>query len=481
MIERPIMRLSLSVLVVGVSLGAATYAVPLLQSPAVPAANVSSIYGSLCANCHGPTLHGGQGPSLVDAEWKHGDTDADIARVIREGVPGTPMLPFRTALSDLQIRAMVIHVREAQDRARLGTLPPAALPLPERVESERHAFRTEVIAAGLDTPWGIEFLPDGALLVSERPGRLRVIRQGQLLPPIAGVPEVWVEQDGGLLDIAVHPRFAENGWVYLAFSEKGVEPGSSSTRIIRGTLRDNVLVDQVTIFRPAPALYWNNNAHYGARFLFDGEGYLFFSIGDRGHMADAQDLASPYGKLHRVHDDGRVPSDNPFVGRATALASIWSYGHRNQQGLAIDPRNGDLYATEHGPRGGDELNRVHKGGNYGWPLITYGMNDNGTPLTDRTEQEGLEQPVVYWTPSIAVSAIAFYTGNPFSRWTNDLLLAALGGQQLRRLEIRDGRVTHQEMLLRGHGRIRDVRVGPDGLIYVAFNTPGRIVRLSPVD
>jgi glucose/arabinose dehydrogenase len=237
----------------------------------------------------------------------------------------------------------------------------------------------------------------------------------------------------------------------------------------------------VTIFRPAASLYWNNNAHYGSRFLFDGEGYLFFSIGDRGHMADAQDLASPYGKLHRVHDDGRVPSDNPFVGRATAVASIWSYGHRNQQGLAIDPRNGDLYATEHGPRGGDELNRVHKGDNYGWPLITYGMNDNGTPLTDRTEQEGLQQPVVYWTPSIAVSAIAFYTGNRFSRWTNDLFLAALGGQQLRRLEIRDGRVTHQEMLLRGHGRVRDVRVGPDGLIYVAFNNPGRIVRLSPAD
>ncbi|AMY07885.1 Soluble aldose sugar dehydrogenase YliI precursor [Luteitalea pratensis] len=475
------MRPFLSVLVLGVGLGAAPYVLPPLQSASAPRASVATIYASLCANCHGPTLQGGQGPSLVDAEWKHGDTDADIARVIREGVAGTPMLPFRAALTDLQIRAMVIHVREAQESARLGTLPPAALPLPARIESERHAFRTEVLADGLETPWGIEFLPDGALLVSERPGRLRIIREGQVLPPISGVPAVWVEQDGGLFDIAVHPRFAENGWVYLAFSETGAETGSSSTRIIRGTLRGNALVDQVTIFRPAPALYWNNNSHFGARLLFDRDGYLFFSIGDRGHMADAQDLASPYGKLHRVHDDGRVPSDNPFVGRAGAVASIWSYGHRNQQGLAIDPRNGDLYATEHGPRGGDELNLVRKGRNYGWPIITYGMNDNGTPLTDRTEQDGLEQPVVYWTPSIAVSGIDFYTGSRFPRWANDLFVTALAGQQLRRLEIRDGRVTHQELLLRGSGRVRDVRVGPDGLIYVAFNGPGLIVRLSPAD
>lgn len=290
-----------------------------------------------------------------------------------------------------------------------------------------------------------------------------------------------MQQDGGLLDLALHPRFADNGWIYLAFSVTGPAVGSSSTRIIRGTLRGNALVDQITIFRPADELYWSNNSHYGARLVFDRSERLFYSIGDRGHMGDAQDLASPYGKLHRVDADGRVPGDNPFVGRADAVASIWSYGHRNQQGLAIDPRTGELWATEHGPRGGDELNLVRKAGNYGWPVITYGMNDNGTPITDRTEQAGLEQPVVHWTPSIAVSAIAFYTGDRFPRWTGNLLVAGLGGQQLRRLDIRDGRVTHQELLLRGHGRVRDVQVGPDGLIYVALNNPGRIVRLAPED
>ncbi len=478
------MRNLLPLLVAGAVVGVVTSHAPLRsQSPAPTAAlpNAAGLYGSLCANCHGPTLQGGQGPSLVDAEWTHGDTDADISRVIRDGVPGTPMLPFRSALTDLQIRSLVIHVREAQARARLGALPPAALPLPPRVASERHVFRTEVIADGLDTPWGIEFLPDGALLVSERPGRLRVIRGGQLQAPVSGVPEVWVRQDGGLLDIAVHPRFADNGWVYLAFSETGPTTGSSSTRVVRGTLRDNALVDQVTIFRPDDTRYWNNNSHYGARLVFDRSEHLFFSLGDRGHMDDAQDLASPYGKLHRVDAAGRVPADNPFVGRADAVASIWSYGHRNQQGLDIDPRTGDLWATEHGPRGGDELNLVRKASNYGWPVITYGMNDNGTPITDRTEQAGLEAPVVQWTPSIAVSAIAFYTGDRFPRWNGNLLVTALAGQQLRRLEVRDGRVTHQELLLRGHGRVRDVRIGPDGLVYVALNNPGRIVRLAPAD
>ena len=272
MIALPLMRIAISLLVVGGALVAATLGLSFHPVSAQAPPNVAALYTSLCANCHGPTMQGGQGPSLVDGEWKHGDSDADITRVIRDGVPTTPMAPFRTALSDLQIRALVIHIREAQERARLGTLPPSALPLPARVVSERHAFRIETVAEGLDTPWGMEFLPDGALLVSERPGRLRVIRNGQVQPAIRGVPPVWVEQDGGLLDIAVHPRFAEKGWVYLAFSETGAQAGSSSTRIIRGTLRQNALVDHVTIFRPSPALYWTNNSHFGARFLFDREG-----------------------------------------------------------------------------------------------------------------------------------------------------------------------------------------------------------------
>jgi glucose/arabinose dehydrogenase len=473
------MRAALLVAPLGLALGIVVGVHGSTQAP--PPGSVAAVYDSLCANCHGPRLQGGgQGPSLVDDEWKHGRTDADIARVIRDGVAGTPMVSFRPVLSDQQIRALVIYVREMQDRARSGTLPSGPPPMPSRFESERHAFAVETVAEDLDTPWGLEFLPGGDLLVSERPGRLRIVGNGRVRE-VSGVPDVWVRQDGGLMDIAVHPRFAENGWLYVAFSEAGTRAGTSSTRIVRATLRDDALTEVKTLFRPAEALYWDNNTHFGARFLFDRDEYLFFSIGDRGHMRDAQDLASPYGKLHRVHDDGRVPSDNPFAGRADVVGSIWSYGHRNQQGLAFDPRTGDLWATEHGPRGGDELNRVVKARNYGWPVVTHGMNDNGTPITDLTEQAGMEPPVVHWTPSIAVAAIAFYEGNRFPRWQHDLLVTALAGQQLRRLEIRDGNVTHQEVLMRGYGRVRDVAVGPDGLVYLALNDPGRIVRLVPVN
>jgi aldose sugar dehydrogenase len=474
------MRDHLPLLLIGSALVSVIATSVLAGGQAPPPGDVSTVFDTLCSNCHGTTMAGGQGPSLVDAQWIHGETDADITRVIRDGVPTTPMASFRAALSDQQIRALVIYIREAQERARSGSLAAVPRALPERVDSERHRFRVETVADGLDTPWGLEFLPGGDLLVSERPGRLRVIRNGRLQPPVAGVPAVWAQQEGGLMDIAVHPQFARNGWVYLALSEPGGDvAGASSTRIVRGRLRDDALVDQQTIFQPPPALYWKNNTHFGARLLFDDAGFLFFSIGDRGHMADAQDLGSPYGKLHRVHDDGRVPADNPFVGRSGAVPSIWSYGHRNQQGLALEPGSRTLWATEHGPRGGDELNTVEKAKNYGWPVITYGMNDNGTPITDRTAQAGMEQPMVHWTPSIAVCAIAFYTGDRFPRWQHDLLVTALGGQQVRRLEIRDGRVTHQEVLLRGYGRVRDVVVGPDGLVYLAMNDPGRIVRLVP--
>lgn len=473
------MRLLRPLLLIGSAIGVFCLVAPIGRAQGPAPGSAAALYGTLCANCHGATLQGGQGPSLVDAEWKHGEQDEDLARVIREGVPGSPMAAFRGVVTEEQIRALVIHLREFQARARAGALPAGPPPFPARFTSERHGFRVETVVSGLDTPWGLEFLPDRTLLVTERPGQLRLVRDGVALPPVAGLPRIWVQQDGGLLDVAVHPRFADNQLVYLAFSEPGAAPGSSSTRVIRGRLSDGQLIDQQTIFQPRADLYWANNTHFGARLLFDATGALLFSLGDRGRMRDAQDLASPYGKLHRVLDDGRTPPDNPFVGRGDVVESIWSYGHRNQQGLAFDPRDGRLWSTEHGPRGGDELNVVEKARNYGWPLITHGMNDNGTPLTAETARDGLESPVVHWTPSIAVSAITFYEGSRFPGWRHHLLLTALNGQQLRRLEIVDGRVVHQEVLFRGYGRVRDVAIGPDGLVYLAMNNPGRVVRLVP--
>lgn len=480
---------------VAVSLALAAFAVGALvlsaQPQEIPERSVAKLYPQLCANCHGATLEGGQAPSLLDDTWSFGGDDASVAQSIREGRPGTAMVSFKAALNENEIRAFVIFIREESDKAKrraltAGSATAGAPPIDAVIQSEEQAFKIETIAEGLDTPWGFAWLPDGRLLVTERAGRLRVIEKGRLqAAPVAGVPPVWVKQDGGLMDIAVHPTFAspDTNWIYLSFSESGTVAGASTTKIVRarltGTGAATTLVDHQVLFQAPPALFWIDNTHFGSRFLFDKDGHLFYSLGDRGHQDLAQDLGSPYGKLHRINDDGSVPKDNPFVGKAGVVPTIWSYGHRNQQGLVWHPITGELWSTEHGPRGGDELNVVEKAKNYGWPVITYGMNYDGTAVTDKTAQAGMEQPVEYWTPSIATSAIAFYTGDRFPRWKNDLFLCALAGQQFRRLRIDGHKVTHQEILFRGRGRVRDVATGPDGYLYIALNEPGRIVRLVP--
>jgi glucose/arabinose dehydrogenase len=277
--------------------------------------------------------------------------------------------------------------------------------------------------------------------------------------------------------VAVHPEYENNGWVYLSYSDPG-EDDTAMTAVVRGRIRDGQWVDEETLFRAPAELYLKGRVHFGSRFVFDEKGYLFFSIGERGHQDHAQDVARPNGKVHRIHDDGRVPEDNPFVDRDGAIPSIWSYGHRNPQGLAQDPLTGALYDAEHGPRGGDELNLVQRGRNYGWPVITYGMNYDGTPITDLTAKEGMEQPVTHWTPSLAVCAIDFYVGDPFPGWRHDLFLSSLAAEELVRLELEDGQVVHQEVLFKGIGRVRDVVTGPDGYVYVSLE-PGRIARLVP--
>jgi glucose/arabinose dehydrogenase len=279
------------------------------------------------------------------------------------------------------------------------------------------------------------------------------------------------------MDVAVHPEHEKNGWVYLSFSDPGSDD-SAMTAVVRGRITDGMWVDEETLFRAPAELYRKGRVHFGSRFVFDGEGYLFFTIGERGHQDDAQDITRPNGKVHRIYDDGRIPEDNPFVDRKDAIPSIWSYGHRNPQGLARHPLTGELYDAEHGPRGGDELNLVQQGRNYGWPVITYGMNYDGTPITSLTAKEGLEQPVTHWTPSLAVCAIDFYVGDRFPGWRHDLFLSSLAAEELLRLEIEDGEVVHQEVLFKGIGRVRDVVSGPDGYLYVSLE-PGRIARLVP--
>lgn len=345
-----------------------------------------------------------------------------------------------------------------------------------------HRFRMETFATGLDTPWGMAFLPDGRMLVTERPGTLRLVeKDGTVSEPIAGVPAVCACGQGGLLDVQLHPNYEENGWLYLAYSDrKAGSDREGFTAVMRGRLEGMNLVDQEDIYKAPQAVYSTGGNHFGSRIVFDEAGYLYFTIGDRGQRDQAQRLDMPNGKVHRLHDDGRIPEDNPFVGTPRAVASIWSYGHRNPQGMDRHPATGALWATEHGPRGGDELNHVHKGLNYGWPVITYGINYSGTKITDITEKEGMEQPILHWTPSIAVCGIAFYDGDVFPDWQNNLFVTSLKFNEVRRLVIEGTTVTSQEVLLEPSSRPRDLITGPDGYLYIALEAgPGRIVRLVP--
>lgn len=449
---------------------------------------VNESYQQLCMSCHGPEGEGGMGGSLIDGVWKHGDTDAAIARVIRDGLPELGMTPYGSVMSEDEIRAMVVFLRELELRAGRRETDARTLRPGDVVESRHHAFRIEKIAERADDAfWSIHFRPDGVLLVSGFAGNLYLFRDGELSEPVAGIPEVARRSQAGMLDIVSHPGFEENGWIYLSYVERTGGDATrpiGATRIDRGRIRDGRWVDAETIYRAPLDQHRPVGRHHGCRLEFQ-DGYLYFAVGERGHPPNAQDLGNPYGKVHRLYDDGRVPEDNPFVGVEGAIPSIWSYGNRNVQGLAIDPATGELWATEHGPRGGDELNRIESGKNYGWPVVTHGIEYNGRPITDRTEAPGMESPVLHWTPSIAVCGMDFLpVGHAFPGWRGHLFTGGLSSQQLHRLELRDGAVVDEEILFRGIGPVRDVAAGPDGRIYLAISgsreDQGAIYRLSPV-
>ena len=350
------------------------------------------------------------------------------------------------------------------------------------VSSEAHRFRVETVAEGLAHPWAVAQLPDGRFLITERGGRLLLLASAGAKPrEISGVPAVYARGQGGLLDVALHPDYAKNGWIYLAFS-KPVGDGAH-TAIVRGQLDGERLTNLETVFDPPADQAHSGAIHFGCRLAFDGRGHLFFSIGDRGGPTTpenpAQDLGQIAGKIHRIHDDGRIPDDNPFIDTPGAMPSIWAYGSRNAQGLVYDSATGRLWETEHGPRGGDELNLIRKGANYGWPLVTHGINYGGTTITDRTSAPGMEDPVVDWTPVIAASGLALYRGDKFPRWRGNLFAGGLASERVVRLEMNGPAVAKQEVLLKDTGRIRDVRSFDDGFLYVVYDQPGQVVRLVP--
>jgi len=344
-----------------------------------------------------------------------------------------------------------------------------------------NTLRVETVAQGLDHPWGFAFLPDGRIVVTERPGRLRIVdKNGSLSAPLSNVPDVYAHGQGGLLDVALDPDFATNKTLYLSFSEPG-HASDASTAVVSAQLAADRLLYVKVIYSQVPKVRGGN--HFGGRLVFTRDGKLFVTQGERYDYRDqAQNLGSLLGKVVRINPDGSVPKDNPFFGRGDVRPEIWSYGHRNVEAAALDPATGQLWTVEHGAMGGDELNHPEAGKNYGWPVITYGRDYNGRKIGEGVEKAGMEQPVYYWDPVIAPSGMAFYTGDAFpADWKGNILVGGLGSQRLVRLVMQNGRVA-QEYRYLGEldQRIRDVQVGPDGLIYVATDeTNGRILRLSP--
>jgi glucose/arabinose dehydrogenase/cytochrome c5 len=448
---------------------------------------VAERYEQLCSQCHGKNLEGGRSPSgnavpsLLDDQWVHGGTDEAIAKSIRMGYPEKEMPAWGGAVPEVEIRAMVIYIREQQAAFERGQIKFEKPADSIAVKSELHSYKLDTWVGGLAEPYGLAFLDANRALVTEKKGKVFVIEGGKRRSePVTGTPAVDTAGQAGLYDVVPHPQFAQNGWIYFAFADPKTNAAGekvSLTKIIRGKLQGNALVSQETIYEGALEHYVKaGGVHFGGRIAFDKQGHIFFVVGERGGRMVSQDLSVPMGKIHRLRDDGRLPEGNPFANDAKALKSIWSYGHRNPQGLAFYA-SGALYAIEHGPRGGDELNLIEKGKNYGWPVITYGMEYNGSAMTDITAKEGMEQPVVYWVPSIAPCGMNFYTGDLFPKWKNHLFVATLAAQELRRLELKDGKVAKQEVLFKNLGRMRHVTAGPDGAIYVLF--PERIARMMP--
>lgn len=344
-------------------------------------------------------------------------------------------------------------------------------------------LKVETVVTGLDMPWATAFLPDGRLLVTERTGKLRLVKDGKIDPKeITGLPELLYKGQGGLLDVVLHPDYAKNGWIYISYSSPKAagEPGDdggANTAMLRAKLKDHALTDVQILFKALPNV--KSSPHFGGRIIFDNKGYVFLSLGERGQMEKAQDLSKDQGKIIRLHEDGKIPADNPFVKTDGAKPEIWSYGHRNPQGLVINPTTGVIWEHEHGPQGGDELNIIEKGKNYGWPLITYGIDYDDSIISKDTARTGLEQPVLYWKPSIAPCGMAFVTSDKFKDWKGDLLVGSLKFNYLQHLVIKNNKVVKKEIIFEKIGRVRDIRQGPDGNIYVVVENSGSILKISP--
>ncbi len=430
------------------------------------------IYKEYCSGCHGNAMQ-----TFVDEEWIYGNSPKEIYTSIAEGRAEGEMPSFKDGLSKKEMNELVVtilHQKKELDKYDL-------VEESETYQSKDFSFKLEKVVENLESPWGMVFLPEGDLLVTDKSGELWRVKKDKSKIEVTGVPEVLYKGQGGLMDIELHPNFSENNLLYLSYSIYKREGGEqlSSTAVSKYKLRGNKLVDGEMIFEAFP--YSTTRRHYGSRLEFDNNGYLFITIGDRGARdVNPQNLSLFPGKVHRLYDDGRIPEDNPFVDEPDAIKSIYSYGHRNQQGMIKHPVTGEIWTHEHGPKGGDEINIVEKGLNYGWPVISYGVNYSGTKFTDLTAKEGMEQPLHYWTPSIAPSGMDFVRGSLYPGWEGNLLVGSLRFEFVKLCKIEGTKLLSEETLMEDIGRVRNIKQGPDGYIYVGVEDPGVIYKIIPL-
>ena len=437
--------------------------------------SVENNYKNFCSGCHGEKMD-----AFVDRKWKYGSTKEDLFKGIKHGYPDGGMPAFDSAFSNTEMYALADYILAGIKNLKRYDFNKA--PVPENLfVSEALNIKLDTVVKGLGSPWSIAFLPKSEMLVTEKSGKLYRVKKDRTMQLINGGPQVTAEGQGGLMDVILHPKFKSNNLVYISYSAFKKEGSTTlaTTAIMRARLNGDQLEQQQIIFEALP--YTRTRHHYGSRMVFGRDGLLYFSVGERGNeKQNPQSLQNDLGKIHRIKDDGSIPANNPFVNKAGAKTSIFTYGNRNPQGLTMNPLTGEIWSNEHGPRGGDEINIVGAGKNYGWPAISWGINYDGKIISSKTAMDGMEQPLLYWIPSIAPSGMAFVEGNRYAGWNGDLLVGSLRFKYLNRCKIKNGKVVGEELLLKNIGRLRDVRMGPDGYIYVSVENPGYVFKLIPV-
>lgn len=438
--------------------------------------DAKKIYYQYCAGCHGTDVR-----AFISPGWKYGTDKESITKSIKNGRGNGAMPAFANGLSNEQVDRLTAYLQWGFQNFDKYDFDDKKFSY-ETFKSGDFKFTLEKVVDGLEIPWGMAFLPDGSMLITEKKGNLIHFTGDFKKINIQNVPEVISRGQGGMLDLELHPDYPDNGWIYLSYSafRNIKEEILSTTAVSRYRLKNNELVDEELIFEAKD--YTNKRHHYGCRLEFDRDGFLYISMGDRGSRdINPQDLGRYPGKIHRVKDDGTIPEDNPFYGRKNAVQSIYTYGHRNTQGMVLRPQTDEMWTHEHGPRGGDEINILKAGANYGWPVVSYGINYDGTVFTKLTEKEGMENPLHYWVPSIAPCGMDFVTSDRYPAWKGHLLVGSLRFNYLNLCYIKDGKVSKEEILLKNIGRLRNVKESPDGYIYIAVEGPGRIYKMVPAE